>query len=121
MNKYPPYGAPYYGPHNHGPQSYGQPYPQAGQPQMPQGQVDPAQQGAEQPYKQQNSKTHFMMGLAAGAAVAYLLSNKKLQQSVSSTGEKAWSAVRGEVEELKERLEDTQAELDYYRNLHKGE
>ncbi|AZG36434.1 YtxH domain-containing protein [Shewanella psychromarinicola] len=72
-------------------------------------------------YKQQNSKTHFAMGLAAGTAVAYLLSNKKFQQGVTSTGEKAWSAVRGEVEELKERLEDTQAELDYYRNLNKGE
>jgi len=76
---------------------------------------------AEPTYKQQNNKTHFAMGLAAGAAVAYLISNKKFQQSVSTTGEKAWSTVRGEVEELKERLEDTQAELDYYRNLHKGE
>lgn len=72
-------------------------------------------------YKEQNSTTHFVMGIAAGAAVAYLLSNKKFQKSVSATGEKAWSAVRGEVEELKERLEDTQAELEYYRNLHKGE
>ncbi|PSW18028.1 YtxH domain-containing protein [Photobacterium sanctipauli] len=72
-------------------------------------------------YKKDNSKTHFAMGLAAGAAVAYLLTNKKFQQGVSATGEKAWSAVRGEVEELKERLEDTQAELEYYRSLHKGE
>ncbi len=62
-----------------------------------------------------------MMGMAAGAAVAYLLTNKKFQQGVTTTGEKAWSAVRGEVEELKERLEDTQAELEYYRNLYKGE
>lgn len=69
--------------------------------------------------KSKSSNTHFMMGLAAGAAVAYLLSNKKVQQSVAATGGKAWSAVRGEVEELKERLEDTQAELEYYRNLSK--
>ncbi|GAL02614.1 hypothetical protein JCM19237_5507 [Photobacterium aphoticum] len=61
------------------------------------------------------------MGMAAGAAVAYLLTNKKFQQGVAATGERAWSTVRGEVEELKERLEDTQAELEYYRNLHKGE
>lgn len=72
-------------------------------------------------YKKKNSGTHYMMGIAAGAAVAYLISNKKLQKGVAATGEKAWSAVRGEVEELKERLEDTQAELEYYRNLHKGE
>ena len=72
-------------------------------------------------YKQQNSTTHFVMGIAAGAAVAYLLSNKTFRKGVATTGEKAWSAVRGEVEELKERLEDTQAELEYYRNLHKGE
>ncbi|WED24670.1 YtxH domain-containing protein [Vibrio sp. JC009] len=72
-------------------------------------------------YQSQNSNTHFIMGIAAGAAVAYLLTNKKFQKGVAATGEKAWSAVRGEVEELKERLEDTQAELEYYRNLHKGE
>lgn len=81
--------------------------------------VSNAQQPLE--YKKKNSSTHFMMGIAAGAAVAYLVSNKKLQKGVAATGEKAWSAVRGEVEELKERLEDTQAELEYYRNLHKGE
>ncbi|AMO55108.1 hypothetical protein EZMO1_0892 [Endozoicomonas montiporae CL-33] len=28
-------------------------------------------------YQKQNSKTHFVMGLAAGAAVAYLLSNTR--------------------------------------------
>ncbi|MCP4322818.1 MAG: YtxH domain-containing protein [Psychromonas sp.] len=66
-----------------------------------------------------NSKKNFAIGLAAGAAIATLLSNKKVQSTVSNTGSKAWSAVRGEMEELKERLEDTQAELDYYRNLNK--
>ncbi|MGY0219702.1 YtxH domain-containing protein [Endozoicomonadaceae bacterium StTr2] len=71
------------------------------------------------PYQQQNSRTHLLTGIVAGAAVAYLLSNKKVQQGMSNVGNKAWSAVRGEVEELKERLEDTQAELEYYRNLHK--
>ncbi|WP_028113945.1 MULTISPECIES: YtxH domain-containing protein [Ferrimonas] len=71
------------------------------------------------PYQSQNSRTHLLTGLVAGAAVAYLLSNKKVQQGVANTGTKVWSTVRGEVEELKERLEDTQAELEYYRNLHK--
>lgn len=106
MNNNNPYnGYPYYG------------YPQQNQPQ----QEANIQAQPEQQYQKQNQKTHFAMGLAAGAAVAYLLTNKKFKQGVSTTGEKAWSAVRGEVEELKERLEDTQAELEYYRNLHKGE
>jgi len=67
------------------------------------------------------NKTNFMIGLAAGAAIATLLSNKKVQSGIANTGNKAWSTVRGEVEELKERLEDTQAELEYYRNLNNGE
>lgn len=114
MNNKPPYyHSPYYGYQHSGyPQTD---YPQTG-PSQPESQPD---QNAG--YKQQNSKTHFAMGLAAGAAVAYLLSNKKFQQGVSSTSEKVWSTVRGEVEELKERLEDTQAELDYYRELSKGD
>jgi len=88
-----------------------------------QGNTNQVFKAPEQPseYKKENSTTHFLMGIAAGAAVAYLVSNKKVQEGVVATGEKAWSAVRGEVEELKERLEDTQAELEYYRNLHKGE
>ena len=99
------------------------PYPYYGAPAQPtQAPTNaPASSNTEPSYKNSNSKTHFVMGIAAGAAVAYLLSNKKIQQGVTATGEKAWSAVRGEVEELKERLEDTQAELEYYRNLHKGD
>ena len=102
---------------NNNNQYYG--YPYYGYPQQQNQAAE--QQPAEQTYKKQNTKTHFAMGVAAGAAVAYLLTNKKFQQGVATTGEKAWSAVRGEVEELKERLEDTQAELEYYRNLYKGE
>ncbi len=74
-----------------------------------------------QNYRQQNSRTHFVSGLVAGAAFAYLLSNKKVQKSISATGNKAWSVVRGEVEELKERLEDAQAELEFYRNQQQSE
>lgn len=72
------------------------------------------QQSADS-YREQNSSTHFITGLVAGAAVAYLLSNKKVREGISATGSQAWSAVRGEMEELKEKLEDTKAELDYYR------
>ncbi|WP_298444966.1 YtxH domain-containing protein [uncultured Ferrimonas sp.] len=92
-------------------------YPQGGSPYA--GQHPTA--AAPQPYQQQNQRTHFISGLIAGAAVAYLVNNKKVQQGVASTGTKVWSTVRGEVEELKERLEDTQAELEYYRNLHKDQ
>lgn len=63
------------------------------------------------------SSTNFIIGLAAGAALATLLSNKKVQGCMTSSGNKAWSTVRGEMEELRERLEDTQAELEHYRNL----
>lgn len=112
MNNNNPYSSyPYYG------YPYG--YPQQSQQQNTQ---DPqASQTNDSQYQKQNTKTHFAMGVAAGAAVAYLLTNKKFKQGVAATGEKAWSTVRGEVEELKERLEDTQAELEYYRSLHKGE
>lgn len=114
MNNNNPYMAyPYYG--------YPQQAPQPNQTMAQQPQTAQQSQTTEAPYQQQNTRTHFMMGLAAGAAVAYLLTNKTFQKGVVNTGEKAWSAVRGEVEELKERLEDTQAELEYYRNLAKGE
>ena len=71
--------------------------------------------------QEKNSQTHLMMGVVTGAAIAYLVSNQNVRKSLFFTGQKAWSAVRGEVEELKERLEDTQAELEYFRNLHKGD
>ncbi|CAM3624496.1 hypothetical protein VA7868_02484 [Vibrio aerogenes CECT 7868] len=100
---------------NQYPKNYSQnPYPNDAAPQM-----QPPQDGTV--YKTQNSTTHLIMGVVAGAAVTYLLTNKNVRSGIASTGEKAWSAVRGEVEELKERLEDTQAELEYYRNLHKGD
>ncbi len=55
-------------------------YPYYGYPQQQNQAVDPQQQAAEQPYKKQNTKTHFMMGMAAGAAVAYLLTNKSFSK-----------------------------------------
>ncbi|MGC6231778.1 YtxH domain-containing protein [Hafnia paralvei] len=96
-----PYGYPYYNP-------YGYAYPQ----QMP------AQPAAPQTsaYRQANGRTHLLTGMVAGAAIAYLLTNRQVQQGISTTASKAWGTVRGEVEELKERLADLQAELDYYQN-----
>jgi uncharacterized membrane protein YebE (DUF533 family) len=93
-------------------------YPYLNNVSVPQTPQEPAAADAN---TNQNGTKNFVIGLAAGAAIAYLLTNKNLQKSIAAKGGQAWSAVRGEVEELKERLEDTQAELEYYRNLHKGE
>ncbi|MGE0973194.1 YtxH domain-containing protein (plasmid) [Klebsiella sp. WOUb02] len=67
------------------------------------------------PYRQENGPTHFVTGVVTGVALTYLLTNRQVQQGLSATAKKAWGTVRGEVEELKERLADLQAELDYYR------
>lgn len=96
MNKSNPYYPAYY--------HYGYPYP--GQP-------------PQQAYRRQNGTTHLVAGVVAGAAIAYLLTNKKAQQSLLAGGMKMMSGVNTEVEELKEKLEDAQAELSYYRNLGK--
>ncbi|BDH44804.1 hypothetical protein TUM12370_08480 [Salmonella enterica subsp. enterica serovar Choleraesuis] len=97
---YYPYGYPYYYPY---PQGYANP-------QQP---VAPAARPA---YRQANSRTHLITGLVAGAAITCLLTNRQVQQGISATASKAWGTVRGEVEELKERLADLQAELDYYQS-----
>lgn len=75
---------------------------------------------AQAPYRQANGRAHLLTGVVAGAAIAYLLSNRDVQQGITTTASKAWGTVRGEVEELKERLADLQAELDYYRNREQG-
>lgn len=76
------------------------------------------QPAAPQPanYRQANGRTHLLTGMVAGAAIAYLLTNRQVQQGITTTASKAWGTVRGEVEELKERLADLQAELDYYHS-----
>lgn len=68
-----------------------------------------------------NSRTHLLTGLVAGAAITYLLTNRNVQQGISNTATKAWGTVRGEMEELKERIADLQAEVDYYRSQNKDE
>lgn len=66
-----------------------------------------------------NNRTHLITGLVAGAAITYLLTNRNVQQGISNTATKAWGTVRGEMEELKERIADLQAEVDYYRSQNK--
>lgn len=54
----------------------------------------------------------FVKGALIGAAAAYLLSNKKVQESLFKTVAKGSSMFQMGMEELKERYEDAQAELD---------
>lgn len=68
-----------------------------------------------------NIRTHLITGLVAGAAITYLLTNRNVQQGITNTASKAWGTVRGEMEELKERVADLQAEVDYYRSQNKDD
>ncbi len=58
-----------------------------------------------------NNASRFVKGVLIGAAVAYILSNEKVQQSTIKTAVKAWSLMQGGVEEMKERFRDAEAEL----------
>ncbi|AFJ47900.1 YtxH domain-containing protein [Shimwellia blattae] len=97
---------------------YGYPY------QLPNGQIVWSPYPVSQPtsaqgapaYRQANSRTHLLTGMVAGAAITYLLTNRQVQKGISSTAGKVWGTVRGEMEEMKERLADLQAELEYYRS-----
>jgi len=53
----------------------------------------------------------FIRGALMGAAVAYLMTNEQVQQSAIHGAVRAWSLVRGGVEEMKERFRDAEAEL----------
>ncbi len=54
----------------------------------------------------------FVKGALIGAAAAYLLTNKKVQESLFSTVAKGSSMFQMGMEELKERYEDAQAEIE---------
>ena len=54
----------------------------------------------------------FVKGLIIGAGVTYLLTNEKAQQALFSAIIKAGDLLQGGFEELKERFEDTKAELN---------
>lgn len=72
--------------------------------------------GGKTPAQISQGRKRLLMGLLAGAAVAYVASNKTVRSKIASTGASAAAAARGEIEELTERLADTQAELDYLRS-----
>ncbi len=58
------------------------------------------------------NSSDFLKGALIGAAAAYLLSNKKVQESLFKTVAKGSSMFQMGMEELKERYEDAQAEFD---------
>lgn len=58
------------------------------------------------------NSSDFVKGALIGAAAAYLLTNKKLQESLFKTVAKGSSVFQMGMEELKERYEDAQAELE---------
>ena len=58
------------------------------------------------------NSSDFIKGALIGAAAAYLLTNKKVQESLFKTVAKGSSMFQMGMEELKERYEDAQAEID---------
>jgi len=58
----------------------------------------------------------FLLGALIGVAGAYLLTNEKAQKAVFKTVAKGGAMFSAGLEELKERFEDAQAELDAEQN-----
>jgi hypothetical protein len=54
----------------------------------------------------------FLMGALIGAAGAYLLTNEKAQKAIFKTVAKGGAMFSAGLEEMKERFEDAQAELE---------
>ncbi|GAB7081280.1 YtxH domain-containing protein [Megalodesulfovibrio paquesii] len=54
---------------------------------------------------------HYLAGLAAGAAVALVLTNPTVQQALVKGAVKLWTSVQGSIEEIKEKVEDVKAEM----------
>jgi len=57
------------------------------------------------------TKTPFVYGLVVGAAAAYILTNKNVQSTIFRTAAGAITAVKGGLEEAKERFNDAEAEI----------
>lgn len=53
----------------------------------------------------------YLKGIALGAGVALVVTNSTVQKAVVSGAVKAWAALQGGVEELKEQVQDAKAEL----------
>lgn len=64
-----------------------------------------------QPPASASPRQHFLTGMLVGAAAVYLLTNEEVQRTAIRTAVRAWTLVRGGVEEMKERFRDAEAEL----------
>lgn len=53
----------------------------------------------------------FLKGLLIGAAAAYLLTNESVQRTAIKGVVKLWGGLQGGVEEIKERFQDAEAEI----------
>ncbi len=53
----------------------------------------------------------FIKGLLLGAGIAYIATNKTVQQAVISTSVRLLTSVQGSFEEMKEQIQDIKAEL----------
>jgi len=58
----------------------------------------------------------FLIGALVGVAGAYLLTNENAQKAIFKTIAKGSSMIGAGIEEMKERYEDAQAELEAERN-----
>ena len=57
------------------------------------------------------SNDRFLRGLLIGAAATYILTNESVQRTAIKGVVKAWSMLQGGIEEVKERFQDAEAEL----------
>lgn len=53
----------------------------------------------------------FLKGLLLGAGIAYVATNKTVQQAVISASVRLFTSVQGSFEEMKEQIQDIKAEL----------
>lgn len=68
------------------------------------------------PYQSQSpwlnfSNDRFIKGALIGAAAAYLLTNESVQRTLIKSAVRTWSLVQSSVEEVKERFQDAEAEI----------
>jgi hypothetical protein len=53
----------------------------------------------------------FLLGLALGGAVAYVLGDEQLRGKIMRSGVKLYTSLMGGLEEMKEQMADIQAEM----------
>ncbi|MDR1890084.1 MAG: hypothetical protein LBQ81_12025 [Zoogloeaceae bacterium] len=57
-------------------------------------------------------RDQFLLGLALGAAAAYVLGNEEVRSRIIKAGINLYTGFAGGLEEIKEQFADIQAELD---------